>query len=156
MESAMAQWDEIGGTRWLSLAWGAWALESDQQNRFERVPGLRPMDGLSLLDQALRSDAPQKLVLCTRAAEGANPPKPSAQSHDRPQPAAESQTHPTDPVLRHVLQGFEEILGHSSIDPDADFFALGGESLAALRLAIRLKDHGYDCLLYTSPSPRDA
>jgi aryl carrier-like protein len=34
---------------------------------------------------------------------------------------------------------WQDVLGVGSIDPDADFFALGGQSLAAMKMVTRVK-----------------
>ena len=45
----------------------------------------------------------------------------------------------SDPTLRAVLQAYAQTLGQSGIGPDDDFFALGGHSLTAVRVAAALK-----------------
>jgi amino acid adenylation domain-containing protein len=44
------------------------------------------------------------------------------------------------PVQSVVEQTFATVLGLDSVDPDADFFALGGDSLAAVRVMARLRE----------------
>jgi len=62
-------------------------------------------------------------------------------------------------VVEHQLTAiWEEVLGVSSIDPDADFFTLGGTSVTALRLASQIQRRlGRDlplAALYETPNVR--
>ena len=45
---------------------------------------------------------------------------------------------PRDDVERGVLAIWSEVLGREDVGPEDDFFDLGGESLALLRVAARL------------------
>ena len=67
-------------------------------------------------------------------------------------------------ILRSV---WSDLLGYETFNDDDDFFDLGGDSLQAARMIDRLSRtfsariplntiFDYPCLLYTSPSPRDA
>ncbi|MES1184765.1 MAG: amino acid adenylation domain-containing protein [Myxococcales bacterium] len=57
-----------------------------------------------------------------------------------------------------VAQSMAELLGLEHVDPDADFFALGGQSLLATQLAARLREGlGIELplrMLFESPTPR--
>lgn len=45
-------------------------------------------------------------------------------------------------VVAAVLGVAAEVLGVDPVDPDQDFFALGGDSLLAVELVVRLADLG--------------
>ncbi|MFK0169602.1 phosphopantetheine-binding protein [Streptomyces sp. NPDC090306] len=52
---------------------------------------------------------------------------------------------PTTPLARAVADAYREVLGIDGIEPDDDFFDLGGDSLTAARLAALLHDRlGHD------------
>ncbi|WP_433619345.1 phosphopantetheine-binding protein [Dactylosporangium sp. CA-139114] len=74
-------------------------------------------------------------------APGTAPAAPAATATERPaaapehpQPAAAGRPEPAEVVS----QLWAELLGHRALDPDADFFALGGDSLTVTHLARRI------------------
>ncbi|MFC4159107.1 amino acid adenylation domain-containing protein [Chitinimonas lacunae] len=71
-------------------------------------------------------------------------------------PSATTTPLPASPWLETVLEGFRSVL--PTIEIDADFFAAGGNSLAAMRLARELERRlGLPCpaeLIFEHPSPR--
>lgn len=46
---------------------------------------------------------------------------------------------PDDPLINTLSQLWSDVLGHEAIDPDANFFDLGGDSLLATQLVSRLR-----------------
>ena len=55
--------------------------------------------------------------------------------------------------LQELLKGFLDE-GQEMIDPTTPIATLGLESIRIMEFMLDVEDH-YDCLLYTSPSPRD-
>lgn len=47
-------------------------------------------------------------------------------------------------VVALLLQHWRSILNREDINVDENFFAIGGDSLCAIRLAVRLNRDGYD------------
>ena len=73
--------------------------------------------------------------LARQEAEQAPAPEPSAD-----EPGAGS----VEDVLR---EAWKSVLGVHMVAPDANFFELGGDSIAAVRLAAALREHGYELSL---------
>jgi amino acid adenylation domain-containing protein len=61
-------------------------------------------------------------------------------------PVVEGGEHTADdavtPVQKAVLAVWRDLLGHDRVGLDQDWFALGGDSLTAIRAALRLQSHG--------------
>ena len=72
----------------------------------------------------------------------------------RPSPVVQLATRAERPIV-HV---FEEVLGRAGLGPNDSFFDMGGDSLAAVRAALRLEEIlGHDLpagLLHQAPTPR--
>jgi thioesterase domain-containing protein/acyl carrier protein len=87
-------------------------------------------------------------------AKGAAKPKTSA---DREKPARPSVL--SNPVERRIAGFWSELLGVSDVRSEDDFFALGGHSLAAVRLFAKIrKQYGVDlplATLFQAPSLKD-
>ncbi|MER5703209.1 amino acid adenylation domain-containing protein [Micromonospora sp. NPDC002296] len=67
----------------------------------------------------------------------------SVAAHPAPAPArvvAPAPGHEPHEVAARVRQLWAEAVGPGPVDPDGDFFALGGNSLAGTRLVLRLRD----------------
>ncbi|GFG49808.1 non-ribosomal peptide synthetase [Mycolicibacterium agri] len=58
---------------------------------------------------------------------------------DKPRPAVA----PADDVQRAVVEVVAAVLGRDTVSADADFFALGGDSVGAIRVTSRLARKGY-------------
>ncbi|MGW9083548.1 non-ribosomal peptide synthetase [Streptomyces yangpuensis] len=135
-----------------------------------------PEDGADLDTAALRTAlgavlpphcVPAELVLLERLPlspngkvdRGALPdPRPAAPAPDRPAAVAPAGA---DPVALRIAAVWAEVLGVAEVAPDADFFALGGDSFAAVRavraVAAALPDGGAAALrvvdLFSNPTP---
>ena len=59
---------------------------------------------------------------------------------DAPVPQARIERRDLSPLEREIAAVWSQCLGTNEIDPEADFFALGGDSLLATQLAARLRD----------------
>ncbi len=74
-----------------------------------------------------------------------------------PEPADTPYRAPRDPREAALCRIFGELTGHERPGIDDDFFALGGDSLAGMRLISLVRDElGYTCplhLLYAHPTP---
>jgi thioesterase domain-containing protein/acyl carrier protein len=118
--------------------------------------GIRGDDAPVLFDRIFASDAPDLTVssmalpaLQLVLQRGLVPAKPSLAAR-----GSETNASPSDvglsPVERVMTTVWRELLGTSEIDRDDDFFALGGHSLAAVRLFARIrKEFGVDLPLAT-------
>lgn len=91
----------------------------------------------------------------TRLSElGIRPAAPDVTSDPVPDPpatettdATESSEHTADPATVQQLQGlWAEALELDQVEPDDDFFVLGGSSMVATRLVVRIRDE-LDCEL---------
>ena len=102
-------------------------------------PGLDP----AVLLDGLRDRLPRQLVPAQVVPVEELPRTPSGKVDCRalPQPAVIGPVRgPRDERERVLCALFEELLGHPGIGIDDDFFALGGHSLSALRLANRVRE----------------
>lgn len=69
----------------------------------------------------------------------------AAERNPAPEPApGEPGSGAVEDVLR---EAWKSVLGVSSVDPDANFFELGGDSISTVRLAAVLREHGYELSL---------
>jgi amino acid adenylation domain-containing protein len=62
-----------------------------------------------------------------------------------------------EPALLAVLTAFRELLGQPALGPDADFFAMGGDSILSLQLIARLRQADLRLMprqLLENPTPR--
>ncbi len=104
-------------------------------------PGVR-LDPAALLD-GLRDRLPRQLVPAQLVPVEELPRTPSGKLDRRalPQPVSDGTARgPRDERERTLCALFEELLGRTGIGIDDDFFALGGHSLSALRLANRIQE----------------
>ncbi|HKY33643.1 MAG TPA: amino acid adenylation domain-containing protein [Candidatus Polarisedimenticolia bacterium] len=110
----------------------------------ERVPKYMVPSRLVILD-ALPVNASGKI-------DRASLPPPGIEE------APASSAAPLTPAEEEVARVWREVLGVASIGPDDDFFAAGGHSLHATRVAARLRrSHGVDLplrALFEAPTPR--
>ncbi|MDV3123367.1 non-ribosomal peptide synthase/polyketide synthase [Mycobacterium sp. 21AC1] len=58
-------------------------------------------------------------------------------------PGGDAMVAPADEVQRAILEVLAGVLGRDSVSADADFFAMGGDSIAAIRVTSRLARAGY-------------
>ncbi|AUX32071.1 MULTISPECIES: non-ribosomal peptide synthetase [Sorangium] len=94
---------------------------------------------------ALAARLPEHMVPGELVALDAIPRMPSGKV-DRaalPAPAAAAAeiapAEPEDPVARDLVEIWRGVLGRPAIDPRADFFQLGGDSLSAMRMMLRVR-----------------
>ncbi|WP_437819707.1 amino acid adenylation domain-containing protein [Sorangium sp. So ce1078] len=94
---------------------------------------------------ALAARLPQHMVPGELVALDAIPRMPSGKV-DRaalPAPAAApaelAPVEPQDPLARDLAEIWRGVLGRPAIDPRADFFQLGGDSLSAMRMMLRVR-----------------
>ena len=64
-----------------------------------------------------------------------------AERSPEPEPVAETGAGTVEDVLR---EAWKSVLGVSTVDPDANFFELGGDSISTVRLAAALRAQGYE------------
>jgi thioesterase domain-containing protein/acyl carrier protein len=113
--------------------------------------GIRGEDAPALFERILGSGARDLIVssidldsLAHAIAHAAPKPAPRAKS------AASANTSALNPVEAVLADVWRELLGVDDVAPDDDFFALGGHSLAAVRLFARIrKQYSVDLPLAT-------
>lgn len=107
----------------------------DGEKPLEIAPpaGIAPADGVQALMRILTRDAPPLLVTA------------SGDTHELTNPAAPTSRHEQrdgeagDGVEATLTAWWRELLGAETIDPDDDFFALGGHSLVGVRLLAKIR-----------------
>jgi amino acid adenylation domain len=68
-----------------------------------------------------------------------------AEQNPEPEPIADD---PSAGAVEDVLrEAWKSVLGVSTVDPDANFFELGGDSISTVRLASALREQGYELSL---------
>ncbi|MES2634789.1 MAG: beta-ketoacyl synthase N-terminal-like domain-containing protein [Pseudomonadota bacterium] len=101
----------------------------DSHELFKRILGGGPRDiVVSSID----------LAQLRRAMADAAPRSPARRASPASQPAAGTALNR---VERTIAQAWCELLGVDDVQPDDDFFALGGHSLAAVRLFAQIRKH---------------
>ncbi|MGD3111880.1 type I polyketide synthase [Streptomyces sp. YGL11-2] len=137
------------GRLWLSGAPISWEGVHDGERRtrtplptypFERLPYLmrHPAEAA---EEAARATGPQPAPTPDRTpqpADGTVPDGPPAKPQDSEEPAVTDQPADDTP-LALVLRLFGEALGLSDIEPDESFFELGGDSLIAAKLLVKIR-----------------
>ena len=89
---------------------------------------IRVVDAIPLLPNGKRDNAALRELLNSTDSAGTEPARMLA---------------PTDATQRVIVEVMAAVLGRDSISADADFFASGGDSIAAIRLTSRLARAGY-------------
>jgi amino acid adenylation domain-containing protein len=121
--------DGEAGTRWIVLDWDAWNFGADDAHGRRRA--LPPHDGVASLLSLPAHDAPGRLVIGVDAPVLRSCRAPSVSVH-----AAETGSD----VRTALASMWADVLGVRAAAPDQDFFACGGDSLAALRLIARVRE----------------
>lgn len=104
--------------------------------------GIRGEDAPALFERIFSGEARDLVVSSIDVAQLAR-----AIAQSTPQPAARAKaaaSHaaaPLNPVEAVLAEVWRELLGIEEVAPDDDFFALGGHSLAAVRLFARIRKH---------------
>ena len=123
--------DDASGTRWIAFDWDAWRFGPEDD--LGRRPALQPADGVAALVALLERDVPARLVVGVR-----EPELHAAVAAVAPPPA-----QPAEPgigVAATLTAIWHDVLGGPVPSPNDDFFALGGDSLAALRVTARVRE----------------
>ncbi|SCL23153.1 Phosphopantetheine attachment site [Micromonospora pallida] len=134
----------------LAAVLGAYAEERTAEGRPTSAVRLRPVDGKDADDRtalasaavwaALASGAPQVRVAGVAEdvpAESAHPD--GSAPPGVPEPVGGPPLE--DDVERTVAEVWQEVLGVSGFGPDDDFYQLGGNSLFAMQIIARLRQH---------------
>lgn len=107
--------------------------------------GLSENEGFDIIQRILVSSYPQVLVSTGRTLDDASPEnsqaptQSKANAHQRPS-LAEHYVAPETDMQRLLSDVWSEVLGIDQIGIDDDFYALGGDSLIAIRVMSRLKE----------------
>ncbi len=150
--------DQTAGTRWITLDWDAWAFPGEPLTGGGK--GLSTATGMVALRSVLRRGAPSRLAIVSGTAE-------DFESRRRQWAAPRlGDIHPyasspaisrRESTLDAVIEVWRRVLGIEAVHPDSHFIELGGDSLAALRVAALLREslgvHLPLAQLLTSPSP---
>ncbi|MBF6271828.1 phosphopantetheine-binding protein, partial [Nocardia farcinica] len=59
-----------------------------------------------------------------------------------PRPTATAHRDPATPAERVVAEGVGEVLGRETVGADDEFFAIGGDSIAAIQVVARARARG--------------
>lgn len=136
--AAMAQFHRARGRRSVHIAWAPWEgigmsrTELAGALRGRGVPPMRPSAALAALDEAVRGANP-----CVFAGLDASQPEIAARladPQDAPRPAARIADTASTPCEAAIARLWEEVLGVPVVRRHDNFFALGGDSLAAVRV----------------------
>jgi acyl transferase domain-containing protein/thioesterase domain-containing protein/4'-phosphopantetheinyl transferase EntD len=108
--------------------------------------GIRPAEGMQVLEKALASDAPTRVVvspvslkrLLRKTAQAASVPTDSGVRFSRPTLGSSFES-PRDALEEQLAGIWQDLLGVDAVGIHDDFFELGGHSLIAVRLFARIK-----------------
>jgi len=127
-------------TKWLCVPWDAWVLPGEPMTPGLEDRALSPEDGCAAFDRVLATrDLDEVLVL------PGGVPTPGRPMADKQIPttitpaAVDPGDRPNGTAEESVAAVFSEVLGHAVIGRHDDFFALGGDSLIAVKVAARLR-----------------
>lgn len=145
-----------GATQWLSIAWDDWDFQYDHQQvgAWERTRSglsLPPTEALDALEALLGAPGLSGAMVAAtplaprierwrQRATRAVVSEPIDGSVEDREVNALDDAATTDPFLNATLQAYLDVLGGDVIDPAADFFHLGGDSLMATQLCTRLSE----------------
>ncbi len=118
-------------TQWLSIAWDAWNVSADSGK------GSISRDEAPLLfDSLFRNHGHCTLSVSCQDME-ARFDQWVRQAHHHIAPSSDAKKHVTEQSdIEHILETcWQDIIGIEKCTPEAHFFALGGDSLAAVRLS---------------------
>jgi thioesterase domain-containing protein/acyl carrier protein len=103
--------------------------------------GIRGSDAPELFDRILTGTARDLVVSSIDVDRIARAMRPSAPVARKARHAAQDAVVAFNPVESVLADAWRELLGVDGVAPDDDFFALGGHSLAAVRLFARVRKH---------------
>ncbi|MCP5155131.1 MAG: amino acid adenylation domain-containing protein [Ectothiorhodospiraceae bacterium] len=149
-----SQHGTIAGAAWRAVDWDAWRFPDRAGVGVQGELYLSPEEGADAFARALRAIAIPRLVLSTGAlaprlarwgggttavgAGGVSGTEATGTRQPRPAAAA-AYVAPVGPVAEAIAEVWADMLGIEHIGADDDFYALGGESLLATRMASRLR-----------------
>ncbi|RMI37073.1 non-ribosomal peptide synthetase/MFS transporter, partial [Actinomadura harenae] len=123
------------------------------------VPATGQVPDTAVLRAELRTSLPDYMIPATITILERLPLNPNGKIDRAALPTPEPETTgvktpPSTPTEHHIVQAWAQVLDHSDIGVDDDFFALGGNSFAAVR-AVRAIGHGVRLIdLFGHPTPR--
>lgn len=132
------------GVRWTSVNWDDWDFEytKEQVSAYERTAAryaMAPAEGIEALQRILAAPEPGQVILATRAL---TPRVAQWLDQGQADPAGGEEPPETGVgVAERVLSVYREVLGASSLAPEDDFFAAGGDSLLAGQILLHLRRH---------------
>ncbi len=112
------------------------AIGGEQPIAVTARPGIQPRAGARILRRILLADAPSGVVVVAEPLEpvgSSNAASPQRAAIAAP-PAAD-----TEDLEATLSAWWQDLLGVEQVNPDDDFFALGGHSLTGVRLFARIK-----------------
>ncbi len=140
-------------TRWISINWDDWAFDYTK----EQIPiydkttaqlALSPADGLEALERILAYPGLTQVLVASHAL----PPRVQQWLHQQDPSSvvpmmdpltqhngSPNGSSPRDPLAQHIQTIYEEVLGQGSIPVEANFFDLGGDSLLAAQVLLKLQ-----------------
>lgn len=148
IDAFAARQNQAGGTPWLSTNWDVWLFEHPASSAHEF--SMTPRESVEAFQRVVCQLAAGRIIIATgdlparfdqwvRRQGWLTSPTPQipvqrpATQHARPD-LATAYAAPTSVIESRLANLWQEVLGFESIGVDDDFFALGGDSLLAIRL----------------------
>ena len=149
VDAFVARHNRLGGTPWLATNWDTWTFgasaspadlsmtPAESRDAFRRILARNPAGQLIVAtgDINARFDQWVRRTGFQRTMTAASIPR----AHVRP-PSAGDMVPPATASERVLVDLWKELFGFGAIGVQDDFFALGGDSLAGIRLMSMIKD----------------
>jgi iturin family lipopeptide synthetase A len=163
MDAFAWQREQAGRPIWTSINWDGWTFNQAPARHDEAYAlAMTPAEGIEALDRLLRIDppVPQVIVSTTdlqtrltrpaitaassEAAPSESAPSEAASSKPDSTPAPFAADTPGDPFDTLVSDIWEQVLGRRPARASDDFFEIGGNSLAAIKVLSELRTRTRD------------
>ena len=144
MDAVAQREDGVNGVRWVSIGWDAWQPPDNAfpkgRNGTALTGAISEDDGAAAFSRILASNAgPNVLVSATELLNRLNQSAP-AEAASRRDKVSRVLSDPVPPSADELIASIWcELLGLDKVDPDDDFYDLGGNSLLATQVAARLR-----------------
>jgi amino acid adenylation domain-containing protein len=142
MEAFAQSQSETLDQRWISVAFDALDLGPDAGAPMRLTERLAPEATLDLIERIIGSGLEGRIIVAAgdfarRHQDWVGPP--SSGRRDAPASVPQTSSPPAAATEELVAAVWRGVLGHQTIGRNDDFFALGGDSLAAIRIISRLR-----------------
>ncbi len=138
LDALAIELSQNSNTQWVSIGWDAWRFNDQQPKNW-----INPEEGTQALERILHAMPLRHVLVSTsdlqnRAAYFLPPPDQEVTTEHKLALPNDPSLTPTQSVITAVWQS---MLGHPKIGLDDDYFALGGDSLLAIRVIETLRTH---------------